>query len=272
MPAEAAEEAVYQHEVTTNIVSASAAAQTVQRFLLFAPSGTEDHARPPATAASMPAEPVETLPATAEVTAEVALPEATMPPSLLLLQRAQAEAEQHLAAARAQAAAIHTQAYEEGFQGGTERGKQEAAEQYAPLLASFLQAIQAIACLREQVLRQAEEDIITLAFRLAQKIIRHEVRSPRDILAPTLRQALAYMAEQEQVCVRVHPEDLELARSLQEDFQTTIAGQPRLTLEGDATIGRGGCVVSSVCGEIDARLEAQFAELEQRFREQCLST
>jgi flagellar biosynthesis/type III secretory pathway protein FliH len=32
-------------------------------------------------------------------------------------------------------------------------------------------------------------------------------------------------------------------------------------------VGPGGCLVESTFGEIDARLEAQLEELEQRFRE-----
>ena len=41
-----------------------------------------------------------------------------------------------------------------------------------------------------------------------------------------------------------------------------------LTVKGDTSIGRGGCLVESSLGTIDARIEAQFEELEQRFRAQ----
>jgi flagellar assembly protein FliH len=46
-----------------------------------------------------------------------------------------------------------------------------------------------------------------------------------------------------------------------------VQGLRHLSIEGDALVGPGGCLVESTFGEIDARLEAQLEELEQRFRE-----
>ena len=135
------------------------------------------------------------------------------------------------------------------------------------MFASLQQAAAGCVQIRQEVLQQAEEDIIALAFHLARKIIQHEAVYNPDILVATLRRALAAVMDRDHVVVRVNPADLERALQLQADLLHTVEGLRHLTIEGDQTVGPGGCRVESTFGEIDARLEAQFEELERRFRE-----
>jgi flagellar assembly protein FliH len=270
---EANDEALYQSTwdaVPSAILARDDPASLVHTFSLSEPSCSQvDEGKAPVAAADsvLPAPRQDEGSAAAPTdSATAALPLPAHPDPAVVLQQAHVEAERCVAAAHAQAAILRTQGYEEGLRRGEEAGKCASVEQYTSVLASFLQATQEVMRLREDILRMAEEDIVTLAFHLARKIIRHEVRYPRDILAATLRHALEYVVDQEQLIVRVNPEDLQLAGTLKQDLQLTIGGLRGLTFEGDATIGRGGCVVTSAFGEIDARLEAQLKELERRFR------
>jgi flagellar assembly protein FliH len=185
-----------------------------------------------------------------------------------VLQEAQDEAARCLASAQEQAAALTTAAYEQGFRQGEEEARQALTAQFSPVLDAFQQATTEIAHLRATVLQQAEEDIITLAFQLARKIIQYEALEHREVLAATLTCALEHVVEQDQIVVRVHPDDLHYATEIKEKLGHTRGDIKTLTVRGDTSIGRGGCLVESSLGTIDARIEAQFEELEQRFRAQ----
>jgi flagellar biosynthesis/type III secretory pathway protein FliH len=185
-----------------------------------------------------------------------------------VLQEAQDEATRYLTSAREQAVAITAAAHEQGFKEGEAAARQALMAQLTPVLGAFQQAIAEIGHLRALVLRQAEEDIIALAFQLARKIIRYEVREHREALATTLKCALEQVVEQDQIVVRVHPEDLQYATEITEERGHVRGDLKTLTVQGDTSIGRGGCVVETSLGTIDARIEAQFDELEQRFRDQ----
>ena len=187
---------------------------------------------------------------------------------VLLLHQAQEEAERCLRDAREQAAALAAEAYRAGFKQGEEAAREATREQFALVLASFHHAAEEILQLRAKVLRLAEEDVITLALHIARKIIRQEVLSNREVLTTTLRRALDRLIDRDNIVARVNPEDLQQALDLQEDLLPTTGGIQALTIQADTAIGRGGCVVESAFGEIDARLEAQIEEVEQRFREQ----
>ena len=104
-----------------------------------------------------------------------------------VLQEAQDEAARCLASAQEQAAALTTAAYEQGLRQGEEAARQALTAQLSPVLSAFQQATAEIVHLRATVLQQAEEDIITLAFQLAHKIIQREVLEQREVLATTLR-------------------------------------------------------------------------------------
>jgi flagellar assembly protein FliH len=185
-----------------------------------------------------------------------------------MLQEAQDEAARCLTRAQEQAAALTTAAYEQGFRQGQEEARQALTAQLLPVLDAFQQAATELAHVRATVLQQAEEDILTLAFQLARKIIQYEALEHREVLAATLTRALQYVAEQDQIVVRVHPDDCTYAMEIKEALGHTRGDSNMLTVQGDTSIGRGGCLIESSLGTIDARIEAQFEELEQRFRAQ----
>lgn len=182
------------------------------------------------------------------------------------LARAQKEAEDCLAQAQERAAALAQEAYDDGFKQGEEAAREEIAERFATLFASLEQAWEALSRGRAEALRLAEEDIITLALQLAQKIVHYEVSGHRQVFATTLQRALTFLVDCDRVVIRVNPTDLVQAQELQPHLVGSRGLSTAPILCGDESIGRGGCVVDSEFGSIDARIEAQFAELEQHLR------
>ena len=180
--------------------------------------------------------------------------------------QAQQEAEQCLAQAQAQAEVLTQEAYADGRRRGEEAAREEVAEQFATLLASLRQAWGELAHVRAEALSLAAEDTITLALHLAQKIVHYEVRCHQQVLAATLQRALAYLVDDGHVVIRVNPDDLAQAQALQPSLLGRGESDATPVFRGDESIGRGGCVIDSEFGIIDARIDAQFAELEQHLR------
>jgi flagellar biosynthesis/type III secretory pathway protein FliH len=186
-----------------------------------------------------------------------------------ILQQAQEDADRYLDEAREKVAGLERERYEAGWSQGQQEALQDIQAQFASMLESFQKVIAEVVHLRQETLHQAEADIITLAFQLAKKIVCCEILSNRDVFATTLRRALDHAVTDDTVVVRVNPVDLEHARQLQEELLHNLGAIRQLTMQGDDTIGPGGCVVESTFGVIDARIEAQLEELGNRFREQC---
>jgi flagellar assembly protein FliH len=170
--------------------------------------------------------------------------------------------------ANAAAETIKSNAYQEGLQQGRHDAQEEVSQRFQAVIQSFDQATEQILGLRQEVLRRAEEDIISLGFNLAAKIIGQQIQSRPDIFITILRRAIERSASPDRIVIHVNPDDLQIAQEQQHDLLRNLGHIRQFTIETDPTIERGGCTVQSDLGEIDARIDAQLEELEQGLREQ----
>ncbi len=184
------------------------------------------------------------------------------------LEQARQEAERCLEEAQQQAEAIRQEAYNAGLQEGTQVAQQEVEMRFASLFASLQQACEELMEVRTQTLRQAEDDIVTLAFRVAEKILGAESCLNPTVLTAVLPQALEYLIAPGQLTIRIHPSDLEQAHALHQNALAQCEPGSAVQFQADESVGRGGCVIESAFGTIDARLDAQLGEVKQRFRDQ----
>lgn len=185
-----------------------------------------------------------------------------------LVQEAKDTAERLCQEARAEAERCREAAYAQGFQEGKKAGQQEGLAQFTTALTSIQQAATELTRLQDTLRQQAEEDVVTLAFALARKIVQREVHLQRDIVCTMVKRALERLVDRSEVVIRVHPQDLEQVLAIKKDLLSEGGGIKILHLQGDESIDPGGCMVESTFGEIDARIWSQLEELEQRFQEQ----
>jgi flagellar assembly protein FliH len=106
----------------------------------------------------------------------------------------------------------------------------------------------------------AEDEMIALSHAVVCRILGDRLVT-REGLADAMRQAVRAAAANGDLTVRLHPEDL---AQLQVDptaaeFLDRSAG--KLHWIADDQVGRGGCVMTSSEGTLDARLETQLDSL-----------
>jgi flagellar biosynthesis/type III secretory pathway protein FliH len=69
--------------------------------------------------------------------------------------------------------------------------------------------------------------------------------------------------ERERITVLVHPDDLELVREAMDGLRATLGGIEHCEVQAERRVSRGGCVVRTPDGDVDARVETKL----QRARE-----
>lgn len=118
---------------------------------------------------------------------------------------------------------------------------------------------------QKQLIVESEKQVAKLAIEIAKKIVRREVRIDDQIILAMIKVALSYVGDARKMRIRVNPEDLQVVRqSLPQmtDFESA-ATAPELI--GDPAVERGGFVIESDAGMVDARLGQQFQEIEKSF-------
>jgi flagellar assembly protein FliH len=157
------------------------------------------------------------------------------------LAAAEAEHEAELAAARAAG-------YEEGLAAG--RAEVSAAAGALAAAAARLDEVSDTAA------ADAEPVAVELALRIAQKVLGGELEARPELVLDVVRGALRRLTEPLPATLLVNPEDAEPVRAAIADLSVEHGGE--LSVREERRIERGGCVVRTRAGEIDAQITAQL--------------
>ena len=162
---------------------------------------------------------------------------------------AQEQAKQILSDARDEAQALLEQSKRESAlirKQAEATGRATAKEEAAAMLAQA-------AKVREQQISNATEEIIDIAIACADRIIGEDLNRDPERVRAICTAAQKRVLRAKRVQVRVHPEDAVLLH-VEASWGEIIP---------DNSITRGGCVVTSELGTIDARIETQLDALRE---------
>ncbi len=173
----------------------------------------------------------------------------------------------HLAADAEQKA--HTQGLERGFAEGREQGLREGREQainesraeLAELSQRWTTAIDEWEAQRERMHDDAREDVLRFAFALAERIVHRLVRIDTSIIADQVRQALRHLSRPTMLQISAHPDDRAMIEEVLPEVAAALGRATNLHLHDDPAIERGGCVVATAGGYVDATLMTQLDRL-----------
>lgn len=167
--------------------------------------------------------------------------------------------ESPLAAAQAEADAIRSAARAEGHADGLSAGLEEGRAQVAAALAALEAALAAVGELRASTAEAVERDAVELAVQLAEKIVAGALEADPERVLDVVRGALRRLSERRRVTVLVHPDDLELVRGAAEGFASELGGIEHCEVQAERRLVRGGAVVRTDEGQVDASIETQLA-------------
>jgi len=164
-------------------------------------------------------------------------------------------------------AQIEKTAYENGFRQGEKAGMAIAEKKVEVNMRRYAEAIVAIGKLRSQLYAQVEREVVKLAIEVAKKIVHREIQADRDIIQTLVKVALSHVADKSAVTVHLHPIDYNYLLEHRAELTRGAEDGRDIVLLADKSIDRGGCLIETECGDIDARIEEEFRELERSFFE-----
>lgn len=157
-------------------------------------------------------------------------------------------------AAEAQAQSLRASAVEDGFAEGLRLGREETAAALAPAMEALRSAVGEALAARDLIVDSAELRAAQLAVAIAEKILVAAVDVQPERVAAVVAGALRGLLDAERIVVCVHPDDIELVRAA--GIAHTDA---HIEIHGELRVPRGGALVRTSVGEVDARLETKLA-------------
>ncbi|MGH2897500.1 MAG: FliH/SctL family protein [Solirubrobacteraceae bacterium] len=156
-------------------------------------------------------------------------------------------------AAHEQAAELRAQAVKDGVAEGLRAGREEAAASLAPALQALRAALDEALAARDAIVESAEARAVDLALAIAEKVVAGAVEIEPARVIDIVRGALRGVLDGERIVVCVHPDDVELVRTAGAELSDA-----HVEIYGERRVARGGALVRTSVGEVDARLQTKL--------------
>ena len=161
------------------------------------------------------------------------------------------------------------QGYKAGYEAGHAAGERDTTQRltrqadeeraaYQQELNAFIQSIEEKSRL---AWIEMEPEIVALVFEIARKVIKMEVEISHDPAIEVVKNTLRRVADSTSLRIRVHSDDLLTVRAHREDLYALVDSIRKVEIVEDRRVGRGGCIVETDAGTIDARIDTQLDEI-----------
>ena len=149
------------------------------------------------------------------------------------------------------------------FERGRVEGERSLSEQLMRQRAELIQLQNGVLESLRQVVPQVKEDcqalLVNLALEVAKKLVA-DLPVSVEMVEAAVREALAHAEESPEFNVFLHPEDLTLLEQVNSSLKQIKGG---IHFHSSNEVTRGGCLVQTSFGVLDARRETKFESLKK---------
>jgi len=99
---------------------------------------------------------------------------------------------------------------------------------------------------------------------IAKKVVKVISENQKNVVVNNVIQALRKLKSRGEVLIKVNLSDVELTSEHIKDFMRMVENIRSVTVVEDSTVDKGGCIIETDFGEIDARISSQLHEIEEK--------
>ncbi len=181
---------------------------------------------------------------------------------LLEARLVSADPSQSQEASQARDRQLEQAAYERGMAEGEKRLADQLLRQRAELIELQNGVLAALRQAVPQVVAQCESGLIDLALEVARKLV-FDLPISVEMVEAAIRSAIAQADEKAEFDVHLHADDLALLQQYNSPALLPATGNENLRFHNSAEVSRGGCLVRTRFGAIDARRETKLELIRQ---------
>ncbi len=147
-----------------------------------------------------------------------------------------------------------------GYEQGIADGRAAAQAEMDDMLETMRGLVEMARVERHKIIESAEPEIVRLAVAVAERILSAHVAQDPAAVLDMVRSAITRLVNRETVTVRVNPADLETMRRHRENLMS-MNDIDNLRVIEDQRVDRGGVVMDTEAGTIDAKVSTQLREV-----------
>ncbi|MCR5400300.1 MAG: flagellar assembly protein FliH [Treponema sp.] len=184
-----------------------------------------------------------------------------------IIQNARLEAENIIQNAHGEEAKIRAEAAKAGQESGLEEGYKAGQEEVNRLIARLHKIVESVMTRREEILKDTEQQIVDLVILMTRKIVKIISENQKGVVLSNVLAALKKVKTRGNVTIRVNLDDYKTTTEHKAEFIRRVENVQGITVLEDSAVDKGGCIVETDFGAIDARIASQLGELENKILE-----
>ena len=152
--------------------------------------------------------------------------------------------------------------YERGRLAGERALSQQLVQQRAEVMELQTGVLASLRAAIPKVIRDCERVLVTLALEAAQKLV-SGLPVSAELIEAAVKEACAAIEDTAEFTIQLHPDDLATLERTNSPLLLPQGGKERIGFQSSSQITRGGCVVQTRFGVIDARRETKMELLQK---------
>lgn len=145
--------------------------------------------------------------------------------------------------------------YDAGFDEGFKKGEDAARMEFSPFLETVQDLISDLTGFRKNMYDKLEREMVEMVVDLAKRVIHFEFSMRDDAVQEMIRLAVQSVLDRESMVIKINPADKGYAESFRPELHHLFSEIKNITFEAHSGVARGGCVVETNFGVVDAQID-----------------
>jgi flagellar assembly protein FliH len=182
------------------------------------------------------------------------------------IERGKFEAEKMIKEAELKVSEIEHEAYKKGYDAGREEGYKEGQAEVMRLIDRLGTVVSTAVDIRDEIIRSSEKLMTEMILMIARKIIKDEIVERREVVINNIKEAIKRVKDRDRIDIRVNFADLDMTTAHKDELIKMMESLKKVNIYEDSRVERGGCIIETDVGAIDARISTQLDAIEEAIR------
>ena len=182
------------------------------------------------------------------------------------IERGKFEAEKMIKEAELKVSEIEHEAYKRGYDAGREEGYKEGQAEVMRLIDRLGTIVSTAVDIRDDIIRSSEKLMTEMILMIARKVIKDEIVERREVVINNIKEALQRVKDRDRIDIRVNFADLDMTTAHKDELIKMMESLKKVNIYEDSRVERGGCIIETDVGAIDARISTQLESIEEAIR------
>lgn len=171
--------------------------------------------------------------------------------------------------AEAEAQQLAEEASRSGYESGYATGVQQAEDEFRQAREDMQLLIETAYEEKAKIVQDAEPFLLSLSVRIAEKVLKNELKQHDSQLLTIVQRALKRVEEAEDVVMQVSLEDYPILLPFLNELKTYVRADSELKLVPVLNLSKGGCMIHTASGSYDVTVDSQLKEIKRQMLAYC---